>query len=245
MDKKEYMKKWRENNKEKIKEYNKIYSKKIAKNKSVYKKDWANANKETIKEKQRIWYENNKEKILENKKNTYANNKEKLLDYALKNKVKIAERVKIHREKNKEKILERENIYREKNKEKIKLKRKENNSKPINLLKTSIRKSITQAFKRNGYVKNSKTHILLGCTFDELKIHLEVKFEPWMNWVNKGLYNGTPNYGWDIDHIVPLSSAKTEDEVVKLLHYTNLQPLCSKINRDVKKDKMVNFDAYF
>lgn len=40
----------------------------------------------------------------------------------------------------------------------------------------------------------------------------------------------------NIDHIIPLSSAKTEEDIIKLSHYSNLQPLCSKVNRDIKKD---------
>jgi hypothetical protein len=59
-----------------------------------------------------------------------------------------------------------------------------------------------------------------------------------MSWKNHGLYNGDFNYGWDIDHIVPISSAKTEDDVFKLNHFTNLQPLCTKINRDIKNNKI-------
>ena len=58
-----------------------------------------------------------------------------------------------------------------------------------------------------------------------------------MNWDNYGKYNGCPNFGWDIDHITPLSTAMTEDDMIKLNHYTNLQPLCSYINRIIKKDK--------
>jgi len=61
-----------------------------------------------------------------------------------------------------------------------------------------------------------------------------------MNWDNRGLYNGTPDYGWDIDHIIPQSSAITIEDVIQLNHYTNLQPLCSYINRDIKKDLIIN-----
>jgi hypothetical protein len=57
-----------------------------------------------------------------------------------------------------------------------------------------------------------------------------------MNWDNYGLYNGESNYGWDIDHIIPSSSAITEEELIKLNHFTNLQPLCSYINRKIKSD---------
>ena len=68
-------------------------------------------------------------------------------------------------------------------------------------------------------------------------MYLESKFEHWMNWENRGKYTGEFNIGWDIDHITPLSTAKTEEDILRLNHYTNLQPLCSKINRDIKRDK--------
>ena len=70
----------------------------------------------------------------------------------------------------------------------------------------------------------------------EFKLYLESKFESWMSWENYGLYNGELNYGWDIDHIIPLSSTISEDEIIKLNHYTNLQPLDSYINRYVKRN---------
>jgi len=59
-----------------------------------------------------------------------------------------------------------------------------------------------------------------------------------MNWDNHGLYNGELNYGWDVDHIIPISSAKTEEDIYKLNHFSNFQPLCSKVNRDIKKAKL-------
>lgn len=112
------------------------------------------------------------------------------------------------------------------------------NIDPLFKLKKLIRENISQSIKRNKYNKNSKTQTILGCTFEEFKIHLESKFEPWMSWENQGLYNGELNYGWDIDHIIPISSAKTEEEIIKLNHFSNLQPLCSKINRDIKRNNI-------
>ena len=47
------------------------------------------------------------------------------------------------------------------------------------------------------------------------------------------------NYGiWEIDHIIPISSAKTENEIIKLNHYTNLQPLWKSDNRK-KSNKII------
>ena len=43
-----------------------------------------------------------------------------------------------------------------------------------------------------------------------------------------------------IDHIIPLATAKTEEDVIKLCHYTNLQLLKAKDNlkKGAKKEKM-------
>lgn len=73
-----------------------------------------------------------------------------------------------------------------------------------------------------GYYKDKTTKALLGCTLEELTTHLSVQLTEGMT---------LENYGeWHIDHIVPLSSAKTKSELEKLCHYTNLQPLWAKDN---------------
>jgi len=41
---------------------------------------------------------------------------------------------------------------------------------------------------------------------------------------------------WDIDHIIPLQTASCEEDIVRLNHYSNLQPLCSKLNREIKRE---------
>ena len=101
--------------------------------------------------------------------------------------------------------------------------------------KTNIKNLIGNSIRNSGFKKLSKTEQILGCTYDDFKLHLESKFESWMNWDNRGLYNGELNHGWDIDHIIPLDTATTELELIQLNHHTNLQPLCSHINRDIKR----------
>ncbi len=172
------------------------------------------------KEKNILYYNNNKERYKKYVNNYYNNNKEK-----------HNERNKKYYKNNKEIINFNKSIY-----SKLKY------NTDINFRTNSIiRNLINGSFKRSLeeiYIKSKKTEDILGCTLGEFKIHLENKFEPWMTWNNQGLYNGELNYGWDIDHIIPISSAKTEEDIYKLNHFSNLQPLCSKVNRDIKRDRL-------
>lgn len=144
---------------------------------------------------------------------------------------------------NKEKIKERKKNYKENNKEKVKIQKLKSQRKslstPTGRLKHNIRAAINRSLIESGYEKHYTSEKILGCSIQYFKKYLESKFEPWMNWENKGKYNGQKNYGWDIDHIIPLSSAKTEKDVIELNHHKNIQPLCSYINRDVKKNKLI------
>ena len=174
----------------------------------------------------------NKESISENKKKYYQENKlsklAKQKAYYLENKEKIHEQRKIYRENNREKILKG---YADK--------QKRNLATPIGKLAHNIRAAIRRSLISSGYNKNFKSEIILGCTISEFKTYIENHFEPWMNWDNKGLYNGKPNYGWDLDHKIPLSSAINEDDIIKLNHYSNIQPLCSYYNRDIKRNLII------
>ena len=75
------------------------------------------------------------------------------------------------------------------------------------------------------YVKDTRQAIsLLGCSIEELKVHLESGFyfhrtHGVMSW---------DNYGeWEIDHIKPLASfnLKNTSDLAEALHFSNLQPL--------------------
>lgn len=114
---------------------------------------------------------------------------------------------------------------------------------PFYKLKVSIRGRVKAGFTSmivKGAFKSKNTEKILGCTFEEFKNHIESQFENWMNWSNHGdckenIYKCT----WDLDHIIPLTFAKTEEELYLLNHWSNFQPLCSKINRFDKKAEVL------
>jgi hypothetical protein len=134
--------------------------------------------------------------------------------------------------KNRERTRENAKKWNRLNKEKRKIacqKRLKNN--PVYLISCRIRTLLAMSLSKNGYTKKSKTYSILGCSFESLKNHFEIQFQDGMNWENHG------RYGWHIDHIIPVSSAKTENEVIKLNHYKNLQPLWAEEN--LKKSNKV------
>ncbi len=165
---------------------------------------------------------NNKDKVKEYCKEYYVNNTEKIKEYAkeyhLNNKDKKKEKSREYYLNNKDKKKE----YYLNNKDKInkynlkwKLHKKANNS--LFKLECNIRSNILSSIKRMGYTKKSKTYQILGCSFEEFKEHLEKQFTKEMNWENAG--------DWHLDHIYPVSLAKDEEELIRLNHYTNFQPL--------------------
>jgi len=160
-------------------------------------------------------------------------------NYRKENVEEINKKIKDYYFKNPEKRKDKTKKWLDKNTSYFK-KYQKDRRKNDNLFKliSNIRTLIGQKIRNGGYTKKSKTNQILGCSYEGFKSHIESKFETWMNWNNYGKYNGEFNYGWDIDHIIPVGNAETEEEIIKLNHYTNLQPLCSKVNRDIKKDKL-------
>lgn len=81
----------------------------------------------------------------------------------------------------------------------------------------SMRRSIRR-YLDAGQKGEMSSFEIIGCSKDDLRKHLESKFRDGMTWQNYGKH-------WHIDHIVPLISAKSSDEIKRLCHWTNLQPL--------------------
>jgi hypothetical protein len=159
--------------------------------------------------------------------------KQQKIRYTKKYSEKNKDRGRKYREQNKDKVLIRSKKWREENlqyskeyfqKNKSKINKKICDRKKIDFL---FKISSLYRSKLNKILSKSKdksTFEIIGCSPIFLKEHLEKQFKEGMSWDNHGLF------GWHIDHIIPLSSAKTEEELYKLCHYTNLQPLWAKDN---------------
>lgn len=194
---KKYNAKYYEENKEKVKSKNKEWYDKNDRTK--YRKEYWINNSDVLKEKQKKYKEENRELINQKKRDYWKNlSVEKKKEINEQNKIKYYEN----------------NWKEQKNKyitEKL-------NSNSFFKLKFNVRTLIRNSFKREFTKKSKKTIEILGCSFEEFKLHLESKFDHKMNWDNQGSY-------WHMDHIIPISSAKTEEDVYRLNHYTNFQPL--------------------
>jgi hypothetical protein len=116
----------------------------------------------------------------------------------------------------------REKWYKKNCKNLVEKNKKRRNSDILYKLRINVRTRLRMALKTD--MQRGKTIESLGIDIPSFKIYLESLFLTGMSWDNYGLY------GWHIDHIIPLSSAKTKEEFDLLSHYTNLQPLWATDN---------------
>jgi hypothetical protein len=194
-------------------------------------------NKETICYKTKEYYENNLESVKERHVKYYQDNKDKILN-----------RTKLNQKNNKEVYNERSKLWASNNpnrvtEHQINFKNKNPNyhsnyistrkkNDPLFKLTVNIRRRILHFLVKNDITKNNKTFEIVGCSPIELKEYLQQKFIEGMTWENQGK--------WHVDHIIPLSSAKTIEEVYELCYYTNLQPLWGEEN--LKKGNKLNYE---
>ena len=203
-------------------------------------KKYRDKKKDKIKEYSKLYREINKQAI-----------KYKQKEYRQKNKDTIKERQKInsrrHYIKNCE-IIKKKSLsfreinpgyhkeYRRKNKEYSNTyQKKRRRHDPLFKLIHNIRSRIYVFLNKKNILKNNSIHNIIGCSSEFLKEHLEKQFTDGMTWdlMGKDIH---------IDHIIPLSSAKTEEDIYKLCHYTNLQPLWAIDN--LKKGAKLIYDCF-
>ena len=110
--------------------------------------------------------------------------------------------------------------------------KKKKSEDPFYRLVCNMRHRLWYEFKKINVKKDDSILEFLGITVGEFKSYMESKFKEGMTWDNYGID------GWHLDHIIPISSAKTEKDLKELSHYTNLQPLWAEENMK-KRDKIL------
>lgn len=164
-------------------------------------------------------------------------------NYSIVNKGELQEYNKSYYIENKIDLLNKIKIYSSLNRDKINNRTKSKYHSNFNIkLHRNTRKTISNAFKTHNTVKSCRTIDILGCSIEEFKIYIESKFENWMNWNNYGnpidnIYE--LNKTWDLDHVIPISTATTKEDIIRLNNYTNFQPMCSFKNRWIKSNKLI------
>mgnify|MGYP001568473679 CR=1 FL=1 len=218
------------------KAYNQANREKIAERKKAH----YHANREKDAAQRKARYQNNREEVLAQRKAYGQANREKRASYAkayhAANKEKISAQKKAYSQANKEKIAAKNKAYYAANKEKaneqnkayIKKRRSEDS---IFDLKLRCRRRLSHAFASRGFKKTGKTADMLGCDWEFLKSHIEAQFTKGMTWENRDR--------WHVDHIIPLASANTPEDIMRLSHFSNLQPLWAEENL-AKSDKIVD-----
>jgi hypothetical protein len=215
-------------------------------------------NRDKIIEGKKRYRENNRDKIIESKKRykiefeKYQKNYEKgiidnktekccsgckitkpIIEFYFHNAGKCKECVKKskkeYRENYPEKRKETKDKWNKNNIEKVKEYKKRTHKRRMERdhlyrVITVLRYRINNFLKRKNISKRSSLIKIIGLNEVDFRGYIENKFTEGMTWENYGWH------GWHIDHIIPLSSAKTEEEAYKLCHYTNLQPLWKQDN---------------
>jgi len=163
-------------------------------------------------------------------------------DYVKNNSEKVSEYQKKYNLEHKEDISKYNEDYKLIKRLKNKDYRDKNSSDLIVKFRKNVRNLILDSFKRSlkgSFKKQSKSEDILGCTIDQFMNHIQSLFENGMNFNNHGKCLIGNCEVWNIDHKIPISSAKTEEEIIKLCHYTNLQPLWASDNL-TKGKKLIN-----
>lgn len=223
---------YRKNNKEKIKNSNKLNYYHNKEKRSKYRRQQYIKNKEVLNLQSKKYYQNNKEKFKEYAKKYYQNNKEIL-----------KEKAKQYHHKNKEYRNKKRSELQKKNRNKINTKFREKMLNDIQFAIYERFRSLVKAhLKKYNISKKSKSiKNIMPYTIHKLREHLESQFEPWMNWDNWGKYNSenwndndASTWTWQIDHIVPASTFKytsmEDEEFKKCWSLENLRPLSAKQN---------------
>lgn len=191
--------------------------------KRISNKKYRETHKKQIKAIHKAWRDKNREKINAQAREKYKENPQPFKD-------RKARYVNSHQEQ----VKESNHKYKIENRQKCTdYERNKRHNDPIYNFRCGIRRLIGQYTTGKGYKGTKTTYEILGCNFYFFLEYIQSKFKEGMTLENYGHGKGK----WNIDHIIPISSAKTDEDLEELNHFTNLQPLWASEN--YKKSKKI------
>ena len=192
-------------------------------------REYNNKNRELINAKNRVYNARPEVKAhkSEYKKKYRAEHKEelKIKDAEYRNREKSKQLKHQYYLKNKIIILSNtKKNYEEHKKEYADKQREKRQTDDVYRLKNNVRKAIRFALKFNDIEKCKRTEEVTKLRIDNLKAYLLKTFK------DRYGYEWNDTEKVEVDHIIPLNTAKTKEEVLALCHYTNLQLLRKEDN---------------
>lgn len=218
---KKYLKKWHNENQDHVKQYQED-------------------NKEHIQARAKRYYQEHQEHLKEYSKNFRANNKDYVSNYNKQYKQEHQDDISnynrqyniINNDTRKQYKKEYHKANRDKENEYAKIHNKNRRANdPFYKLKVQLRHLIYHSLERKGYSKKTNTYKIIGTDYNTFYNHLLKTY-----YDNYGCeWNGKDKV--HIDHIIPLATATTEQEIINLCNYKNLQLLKEQDNL-LKSDKL-------
>jgi hypothetical protein len=185
-------------------------------------KEYYLANRELKIQQAAEYRKNNPDKVVKLREKYYESKKDVILqknaEYRVDNIEKVALRQKEHHQENKVHRNLIASKWRKDNLEHCRDRSRERyQSVPEVRLNRACREMVRRMFLSIGRRKDMSVNSVLGYSPNDLKLHLEKQFVDGMSWDNYGV--------WSIDHIIPISTAKTLADGIVLSRLENLRPL--------------------
>lgn len=94
-----------------------------------------------------------------------------------------------------------------------------------------LRGGINRSLRHQSATKGGRTETLIGCSFGELRSHLESQFTNGFSWANRS--------AWDVDHVIPVSAFLLSDpeEQRWAFNWKNMRPMV-RLENQQKSDTL-------
>lgn len=212
---------WEASNAEHKREYDKEYRASRKEQIAEYNKKYREENKEVILAKSKEKWERNGEKYREQKRQYRKENKERISEERRKHRKEHPEVYKARYQKSKDESMARCKEYQKRRK----------SIDPLYAFKEKVRSNINQILMRKGVKKNCRTYQILGCSLEEFTAYIEEQF---MNMYGVSMFD--IDEPLELHHRIPIHTAKSEEEVLRLNHHSNLVLLTKIDHRNLHKE---------